>query len=182
MKKWINDNGEYYDGGSIVIGDRRYLSPSDEILREAGYHEVLPAEPTAEELLAAAKSVKVAEIEEYDASSAVNEFLLGGVPMWLDAQTRQQLRVSIEAYQATGTESVTKWFGGKEFTFPTSAWLTMLNALEVYAAEALNVTESHKAAVMALGSVEDVESYDITQGYPQKLNLSTEWMRSALQQ
>ena len=43
---------------------------------------------------------------------------------------------------------------------------------------ALNVTEAHKAAVMAMDSVEDIENYDITQGYPQKLNLSTEWLRS----
>ena len=180
--RYINDNGEFWDGGSIVIGDRRYLSPSEDILAQAGYHPYTPPEPTAEELLEQARSAKVMDIEEYDNSSHVNEFLLGGVPMWLDAQTRQQLRVSIEAYQATGAGSVTKWFGGQEFTFPTSAWLTMLNALEVYAAEALNVTELHKAAVMALGSVEEVESYDITQGYPQKLNLSTEWMRSVLQQ
>ena len=100
------------------------------------------------------------------------------MPMWLDAPTRQQLRISIEAYQATGAETVTKWFGGQQFTFPTSAWLQMLNALEVYAAEALNVTEAHKAAVMAMDNVEDIEAYDITAGYPQKLNLTTEWLRS----
>ena len=97
---------------------------------------------------------------------------------WLAAQTRQQLRISIEAYQATDAETVTKWFEGQQFTFPTSAWLQMLNALEVYAAEALNVTEAHKAAVMAMDSVEDIENYDITSGYPEKLNLTTEWLRS----
>lgn len=32
--------------------------------------------------------------------------------------------------------------------------------------------------IMAMTSVEDIENYDITQGYPQKLNLSTEWLRS----
>ena len=41
--------------------------------------------------------------------------------------------------------------------------------LEVYAGDALNVTESHKAAVNALNSVEEVEAYDITDGYPEKL-------------
>ena len=98
--------------------------------------------------------------------------------MWLDAPTRQQLRISIEAYQAQGAEQVTKWFGGHEFTFPVALWLQMLNALEVYAAEALNVTEAHKAAVMALDTIEAVEAYDITTDYPQQLILTPEWLRS----
>lgn len=176
--KWINDNGEFYDGGSIVIGDRRYLSPSDDILEQAGYHPYVPPEPTAEELLERAKADKIAEIDAYDQSDAVNQFSLGGVPMWLDAQTRQTLRISIESYQAMGIENATKWFGGQQFTFPVTAWLTMLNALEIYAAEALNTTEGHKVAVMALPTIETVETYDYTVGYPQQLNLTTEWLRS----
>ena len=168
MKQYINDNNEYYDGISVVIGDTRYVSPSEELILQAGYHKV--EEPQADPL-ETAKQGKVSDIEAYDQSDNVNQFYLGGVPMWLDAPTRQQLRISIEAYQATGAETVTKWFGGQQFTFPTSAWLQMLNALEVYAAEALNVTEAHKAAVMAMDNVEDIEAYDITQGYPEKLNL-----------
>lgn len=175
MKQYINDNNEYYDGISVVIGDTRYVSPSEELILQAGYHKV--DEPQADPL-ELARGNKLMAIEDYDQSNNVNEFYLGGMPMWLDAPTRQQLRISIEAYQATGAENVTKWFGGQEFTFPTSAWLQMLNALEVYAAEALNVTEAHKAAVMAMDNVEDIEAYDITQGYPEKLNLTTEWLRS----
>lgn len=175
MAQYINDNNEYYDGISVVIGDIRYVSPSEELILQAGYHKV---EEPQEKPLELARGNKLMAIEDYDQSNNVNEFYLGGVPMWLDAPTRQQLRISIEAYQATGEETVTKWFGGQQFTFPTSAWLQMLNALEVYAAEALNVTEAHKAAVMTMDNVEDIEAYDITQGYPEKLNLTTEWLRS----
>lgn len=175
MKQYINDNNEYYDGISVVIGDTRYVSPSEELILQAGYHKI--EEPQADPL-ELARGNKLMAIEGYDQSDNVNQFYLGGVPMWLDAPTRQQLRISIEAYQATGAETVTKWFGCQQFTFPTSAWLQMLNALEVYAAEALNVTEAHNAAVMAKDNVEDIENYDITAGYPQKLNLTTEWLRS----
>lgn len=175
MAQYINDNNEYYDGISVVIGDTRYVSPSEELILQAGYHKV--EEPQADPL-ELARGNKLMAIEDYDQSDNVNQFFLGGMPMWLDAPTRQQLRISIEAYQATGTETVTKWFGGQQFTFPTSAWLQMLNALEVYAAEALNVTEAHKAAVMAMDNVDDIEDYDITAGYPEKLNLTTEWLRS----
>ena len=177
MKQYINDNGEFWDGKAVTIGDKTYISPSEEVLVQAGYHEYVPTY-TADELLSMAKSRKLAEIETYDQSDAVNSFTLGGAPMWLDAPTRQQLRISIDAYQAQGAEQVTKWFGGHEFTFPVSLWLAMLNALEVYAAEALNVTEAHKAVVMALDSIEAVEEYDITTGYPQQLILTPEWLRS----
>ena len=168
MKQYINDNGEFWDGKAVTIGDKTYISPSEEVLVQAGYHEYVPTY-TADELLSMAKSRKLAEIETYDQSDAVNSFTLGGAPMWLDAPTRQQLRISIDAYQAQGAEQVTKWFGGHEFTFPVSLWLAMLNALEVYAAEALNVTEAHKAAVMALDTIAAVEAYDITTGYPVKI-------------
>ena len=169
MKQYINDNNEYYDGISVVIGDTRYVSPSEELILQAGYHKV--EDPQADPL-ELARGNKLMAIEDYDQSDNVNQFFLGGMPMWLDSKTRQQLRISIEAYQATGAETVTKWFGGQQFTFPTSTWLQMLNALEVYAAEALNVTEAHKAAVMAMDNVEDIENYDITAGYPEKLNLT----------
>ena len=65
---------------------------------------------------------------------------------------------------------MTRWFDGNEYTFPISTWKQMLVALEVYAGDAINVTESHKAAINAMNSIEDIEEYDITQGYPQKLN------------
>lgn len=175
----IIDNKQVFFKGNVLYTEQgTIINPTEEQMLDAGWLPYTPPALTAEELLAQAKANKVAEIGAYDQSDAVNQFLLGGAPMWLDAPTRQQLRISIEAYQATGAETVTKWFGGQEFTFPTSAWLRMLNALEVYAAEALNVTEAHKSAVNALDSVDAVAGFDITAGYPDKLNFDAEWLRS----
>lgn len=50
--------------------------------------------------------------------------------------------------------------------------LHMLKKLEVYAKQTNNVTHQHKAEVMALTSIEDVEAYDVTKGYPEKLVFS----------
>ena len=46
----------------------------------------------------------------------------------------------------------------------------MLNVLEMYALECYNVTQSHIAAVKALDTIEEIESYDYTVGYPKKLS------------
>ena len=179
--KEIDGENVFFNGNVLYTDEATIINPSHEQMLEAGWLVYIPAtsEPTTEELLADEKKMKINEIDEYDQSSNVNLFYLAGQPMWLDAPTRQTLRISIESYIAMGIENVTKWFGGQQFTFPTAAWLQMLNALEVYAAEALNVTEAHKAAVMAMDNIEDVEEYDITVDYPQKLNLSAAQMHSA---
>ena len=116
-----------------------------------------------------AKQEKIWEINDYDHSDAVNSFSVNGKDMWIDAQTRQQLRISLDACKDVGRETVTKWFDGIEYTYPITQWYQMLAAVEVYASDALNVTESHKAAVNALETTEAVESYDYTIDYPTKL-------------
>ena len=109
------------------------------------------------------------ELARYDASSNVNAFSVGGVWMWIPADKRAILRTSIDAYKALGQESVTKVWEGKEYTFPTDTWLLMINSVEVYASECFNTTERHRAAINAMTTVADVEAYDFTTGYPEKL-------------
>ena len=48
--------------------------------------------------------------------------------------------------------------------------LYMLKELEVYAKQTNNVTHQHKAEVMSLTSIADVEAYDITKDYPALLD------------
>ena len=179
MKKYykiIDGEPEFFSGNILITEDQTYISPSEEILLENGWMIWEEPELSDEVILQREKLAKLGEIDNYDNSSNVNLFYLGGVPMWLDAQTRQTLRISIESYQAMGIQNVTKWFGGQQFTFTTNAWIQMLNTLEVYAAEALNVTEAHKAAIMAMDNIEEIENYDITEGYPEKLDLSVEFL------
>lgn len=159
-------------------------NPTEEMILAAGWMIYEPPvepepEPTEEELTERAREDKLMEINAYDNSNRVNIFYLAGQPLWLDAQTRQTLRISIESYQAMGIESVTKWFGGQQYIFPTVAWLQMLVALEVYAAEALNVTEQHRVEVQNLTTREEIEAYDVTVGYPEPLDLSAETMNKA---
>lgn len=177
--QYKNEQGEYYSGGSIVIGDTRYISPSEEILAQAGYYPELPPEPTEEDILEEAKQNKILEVENYDSTREV--FTIDAQPMWLGHELRQQLKTSVEAYMAMGAENVTKWFGGQEFTFPCTIWLQMLAALEIYAAEVLNATERHKATINNLQTLQEVEEYDITDGYPQELNLSSTQLARGLQ-
>ena len=122
-----------------------------------------------ERTLEDAKNEKLQQIVEYDNSDAVNSFTINGNPMWLNVEERQQLATQISANEAAGRETMTRWFNGSSFTFPITVWKQMLVALEIYAGDALNVTETHKAAINELDTIETVDSYDYTTGYPTKL-------------
>lgn len=54
---------EIYDGKSIVIGDRRYISPSEAILLQAGYTKVEPQEPTEEEVAALQREQRIEDLK-----------------------------------------------------------------------------------------------------------------------
>lgn len=123
-----------------------------------------------ERTLEQAKHEKIFEIEDYDRSEAVNSFTIGNQTMWLTVDERQQLATQISSNEAIGRDTMTRWFNGHEFTYPIASWKQMLVALEVYAGDALNVTESHKATVNVLNDIESVDNFDITVGYPEKLS------------
>ena len=143
--------------------------PSVELLESWGFEEWHEPEPTPEQLLQRAKDSKIAELEAYDSSDAVNSFTIDGNPMWLTVDERQQIATQISANEAIGRTEMTRWFGGASFAFPLTAWKQMLVALEVYAGDALNVTEGHRAAITLLQTLQEVEDYDFTVGYPEKL-------------
>lgn len=153
--------------GVLIMGDRQVINPTHEQMLEAGW-EVYDDTPSEEELLQLAIDRKIAEIDAYNSSSAIDSFSVGGVDMWIDFEERQRLHTSVKCYRSMGSLTMVKWFNGQKFEFPLEIWEQMLNALGVYASEALNATEKHKVAVRALKSVEDVEAYDYTQGYPEK--------------
>lgn len=174
MKRYYNETTQewYTEGQSLTrrIENGMFSGiPSVEQLLSWGFVEWTEPEPTSEELLEQARQNKLAELEAYDNSEEVNSFTVGGKQMWLDAQTRQQLRISLDAMQAVGRETVTKWFEGVEYTYPIQTWYQMLAAVEVYAADALNVTELHHKDIQEIDNIEDLEIYDYTVGYPEKL-------------
>lgn len=129
-------------------------------------------EPTPEQLLERAKQRKIAEIEAYNASDAVNGFdvTISGQTMslWVDRETRADYRSSIEAAELLGRTEVKPVFGGQEVTLNVQMAKMALAQVQLYANQCYGVTERHKAAIL-LHTVQEVEEYDFTAGYPEKL-------------
>jgi hypothetical protein len=165
---------DYVDNKWVLLNEEQrafYIEHPNATPKEVWDIEMFP-EP--ERTIEQAKREKIEEIEIYDQSEAVNSFTIGNLSMWLTVDERQQIATQINANESIGRQTMTKWFQGNEFTFPVSTWRQMLIALEVYAGDALNVTEAHKAAVNALDNVEDVDGYNYATGYPEKLHFNIE--------
>lgn len=124
--------------------------------------------PTLENAIKA----KLEEITKYDVSSAVNGFYYQGNEYWLDKATRVGLMNSTRILKENGQTTTTLWFNSMCLTLPVDDVIDKLSALEQYALSCYNVTASHKIAVQALTTIEAVNEYDVTQGYPTKLDLT----------
>lgn len=126
-----------------------------------------------------AKEILLAEIDAYDKSSAVNGFYLNGmlIPWSKDdlsspnVDKRMGLRQNIADKVALGEENISIWMKGMSFTMPCAQAEMLMRSIENYAYECFNVTAAHKVAVSELTSIEEVEKYDITAGYPAQLKM-----------
>lgn len=127
-----------------------------------------------------AKEKLIAEITAYDKSLAVNSFLLNDKQRWLKNDLRRSLSYSTNILKEDGEETVDIWFDTECETMNIDNALYMLKELEVYAKQTNNVTHQHKAGVIALTSIEEVEAYDITKDYPEKLVFSNEKLSEAV--
>lgn len=160
---------DYVDGKWIVLNAKQekfhYDNPSASVNEVLDCKLTPPYTPGIED----AKERKVYQITEYDKSDSVNGFSLGGKQMWLDKNTRVGLVNSISIEQAAGKETTALWYDGIKYVIPIPLALQMLNALELYALASYNVTQEHITEVRTLTTMEEVESYGYTAGYPDKL-------------
>lgn len=117
-----------------------------------------------------AKADKIAEITAYDTSSAVNSFILNGVPRWLNLDKRQSIAYSAKILKEKGHDSITIWFDTDKVVLPIDDAISLLDTLEVYAKTTNNVTHEHMLTVDLLSDIEEVRNFDVTAGYPRKVD------------
>ena len=109
-------------------------------------------------------------ISDYDSSSAVNEFLVAGLPVWLDKETRVGLALRFASEKGMGMENTTLWLDGMQFPFQIVVAEQILGAIEVYASKCYDNTQKHLFQVQNLNSVDELVRFDITEGFPEKLS------------
>lgn len=147
--------------------------PSEEQLYEWGFREWVEPAPTPAELIERAKASKIAELEAYDASDAVNSFIIrtegGDITEWLDTYKRNNAFRAIESAKKLGDESISFAIGDIPVTLTVTTAEIYLARVEKYAVTCTNVTVTHKAAINFLATVKEVEEYNYKVGYPEKI-------------
>lgn len=176
-----NNQGLY--GYEIILGEfdspENYVElpisewPADQEPEEpdvpTGSEEPEIPESPAPDRLHIAKQFKIIEIEAYDVSTNVNGFFYSGNFMWLDRETRSSLKNTIESLALMNRDSLNIWYEDIYVTVDLNSARQLLAALEVYATDCYNVTALHKTEVNAMTSISDVENFDVTVGYPPRL-------------
>lgn len=126
---------------------------------------------TANRRLAQAKREVLKKIDAYDTSPAVNGFYLNGECVWLDFELRDRVYQGNERLQRIGRTDTTLWLGKQCYNLSIEQAQNIISHIEAYAKDCYNVTAAHKKAVSELTSIEEVEKYDITAGYPAQLRM-----------
>lgn len=124
-----------------------------------------------------AKREKIFQIENYDRSDNVNSFnvVLGEdntFTHWITPEQRANYKNSIDAAELLNIEEVHPVFNGMQLTLATSVAKAALAQIQIYADRCYIVTETHKANVNALETIEEVDNYDFESGYPEKLTFT----------
>ena len=156
------------EAGYILYNDNAQRSYSEAVVKTAnGFRAILSSTPPEPHVrtLEEAKAERIAALTAYDASPAVNSFTFGGQSMWISPDDRANYILTLQGAQRQGVEAIS--FLGH--TLPVNDALAMLDAVNLYAMQCVGVTEGHKVAINALTTIDAVDNYDYTTGYPEKL-------------
>ena len=154
----------------VIIKDgMQIINPTEEMILADGWEEYVEPVPSDYVKLVTARRDKRFEVERYDTSHDVNEFYVSNQPIWLDKATRAGLLLRFQAEQARDITDTALWYNGQQFPLKVDQAIQMLYAIELYASACYDNTQRHLAAIQALQSIEEIEAYDYTTGYPEKL-------------
>jgi hypothetical protein len=167
MKQYWKDGIIVMRPRSLVYNGMTYVPPTDEILLEAGY-EIKEPEITLEDVLLD----KIEQIEIYNVSENVDRFYINDKPMWLNRELRNSLMSRFNAEKSKGIEITNIWYNGINFVLSVDMAISMLLDLEIYASKCFDNTQRHLYNVTQLQTIEDINNYDYTVDYPEKLKLT----------
>lgn len=172
---WLDGFYDTPQVGAIQITPERWQelldgqsSGKEIVTDENGYPQLVEHGYTIDEV----RDMKLSEIRQYDKSDAVNQFYIEDSPGWFDKSTRVGLRNSIQIEKESGKDDTTIWIANTSFILPIEKALDMLRQIELYAIECNNVTQSHIATIMKLGTKEEVETFNFKEKYPERLSFA----------
>lgn len=162
---------DYLEGKWVLLSDKQISfkknNPSATVKEVCEMQLSIPIK--IERTISKAKEEMQNKILTHDSSSVVNSFYIQGIEMWLDKATRAGLKLRFEAEIAMGQEKTVLWYNNTQFPLNVNDAIQMLYAIEIYASACYDNTQYHLSEVNKLETIEEIDAYDYTSGYPEKL-------------
>ena len=169
----VNNFGEtledYHNGKYVLLNDEQvaFLKANPSILPIEAFNMNESSEATELD-----KQLMIESIKDYDTSKEVNTFYVNGDPVWFNKETRAALNSSLSIEKEVEKESTVLWINGTPYTMTVDEARQMLIDLELYAIACYNNTQTNIRSVQAMSLRSELRNFDITQGYPKKLNFN----------
>ena len=157
---------DYLNGKYLLLSDKQVAY--HEMYPEASVKDVWEMKQPHERTLDEAKKEMIKKINKYDASNDVCGFYLNNNLMWLNMNQRANALLTLNSARSLGLATV-PYLG---IDFPVEDGIHAIDLLNIYAAQITAVTEEHKKNVNMLQKIADVDAYDYTTGYPQRLEFN----------
>lgn len=120
------------------------------------------------------KQVLIKIQNEYDSSDEVNSFTINGITSWVDKITRNSLKETLNVIEKLGQDKYTLWLANNPINLPINQIRNFLDNLELYAINCYQTTSKHISEINKINNLEELFKFDISDGYPQKLELTIE--------
>lgn len=118
------------------------------------------------------KNIKLKELDEFDKSNDVNSFIINGKTAWIDRETRTSINYSTSIIKNSGQETTDLWLDETCYVINCDLLLQLFSQLEMYAKRCYSITAQHRANILNIDNLEELNNYDFTTGYPDKLSFT----------
>lgn len=152
------------DCSVIQLPNGQWVSnPTPAKIAKSGW---LPIEDTPTVTLAEARANKLSALAEYDSSDNVNQFYFKGNGMWIGPNERANYLNTLLSAERLSISNVN--FLG--YTLPVYEAIHIIDMINIYAMECVKTTDFHREAITSIDTVEGINNYNFTTGYPEKLS------------
>lgn len=171
----INNGVKQYLGNILFVDNIQILNPTHEQIINAGYKEEVDEELSEEQKIQLAKEDLYYKITKYDMSDQVNNCIINyagkNIKYWANKEERNFLKMALQDCLKMNKLEYRLDLRDIDLSIliPCQYLLTILSNLELYAIGCYNKTTDHFHNVQSLKTLEEINNYDYTKGYPEQL-------------
>lgn len=176
MKQYIKNDTIKMANNIIIKKDGfQIINPNEQQLLDDGWIKYTQPELSEIEIFNQKKQELVDNINIYDSSNEVNVCYIKYndvvFPYWANKLERGSLKSAVQDCISNGRNQYRLDLRDLQMSIviPCQVILDMLSKLEVYAIDCYNTTTDHLYNINNISNIEELDNYDYTLNYPEKL-------------